>query len=130
MKQYTTIGLLLFTLTLAVFTSCKDEVQINPIVGIWEFYEEEKGLIGDREVIVFSRHIELTFNPDDTGLEEIDYVIYDVPDSSNSNFVYLTKNGILTLFFGAEPSDYTYSISGNKLTITYPGETLTFTKVE
>ena len=130
MNKILAIRLVLVIAIIGFFTSCKDEVVIDPIVGVWEYSEIERGGEDDVTDIIFSRHIELTFNPDNTGLEEIDYIIYDQPDSHNSNFVYLTKNGILTLFFGVEPTDYTYSISGNKLTIKYPSEELVFTKVE
>jgi hypothetical protein len=121
MKRKFAIGLIFLFLALGFLNSCKEEVAVDPIVGIWEFSEEEED---------FSRFIKLTFNPDNTGLEEIDYIIYGQPDSNNSNFVYLVKNGILTLFYGVEPSDYPYSISGNKLTISYPSEELTFTKAD
>lgn len=122
MKKYFAIGLTLMVLVLVSFTSCQDdEIPIDPIVGIWEFSESDED---------FSRTVTLTFNPDNTGLEEIDYLIYGQPDSNNSNFVYLLKGSTLTLFYGVEPTDYPYAISGNKLTITYPEEVLVFTKKE
>lgn len=122
MKKHFAFGLTLMVLVLGSFTSCQDdEIPIDPIVGIWEFSESDED---------FSRIVTLTFNPDNTGLEEIDYLIYGQPDSNNSNFVYLLKGSTLTLFYGAEPTDYPYAISGNQLTITYPEEVLVFTKKE
>ena len=131
MKQYKSVGLILLTLIVGFLYSCKDEVEVNPIVGVWEFSEVENGNGEDGAPdIIYSRYIKLTFNPDNTGLEEIDYIIYDQPDSYNSNFVYLTKNDILTFFYGAQPTDRPYSIDGNKLTITYLSEELVYTKIE
>jgi len=120
MKKYFAVGLTFLILILGSITSCQnDEIPIDPIVGIWEFSESTED---------FSRTVQLTFNADNTGLEEIEFLIYDQPDSSNSNFVYLLKDSILTLIFGVEPTDYPYTISGNKLTITYPDEVLVFTR--
>lgn len=118
MKKYFATGITLMILIFSSITSCKkEEIPLDPIVGIWEFTESSED---------FSRIIKLTFNPDNTGLSQTDYLIYGEPDSKNSNFVYLTNGSILTIILGVEPTDYPYSISGNQLTITYPEEVLVF----
>jgi hypothetical protein len=120
MKNLYAFGIAVVFIVLVSITSCnKDDIQVDPIVGEWEYSETQED---------FSRTITMTFMADNTGLEEIDYIIYGQPDSRNSNFVYLLNEGILTLIFGVEPNDYPYNISENKLTITYPDEVLTFTR--
>lgn len=127
MKKYSAFGLIVLIFVFGLVTSCgKDDEPVDPIVGMWEFSEMEKD---DEGKIVFARTIVLTFNPDNTGLEEIDYIIYGQPDSNNSNIVWLTKNNVLTLFYGVEPNDYTYSISGDKLTISYSDEDIIYTRI-
>ena len=103
-----------------LITACqKEEEPVDPIVGSWEYTESSED---------FSRIVTLTFNADKSGLSKVSYIIYGDADERNNNFTYSTKNGILTLIIGFEITDSPYSISEDKLTTTFQGDLLVFTR--
>lgn len=119
MKKITcfiTVLIVIFTLT----TACqKDEEPVDPIVGTWEYTESS---------VDFSRTVTLTFNADKSGLSKVKYLVFGDGDEKNNNFIYSTKDGILTLIIGFEITDVPYLISENQLTTTFQGEVLVFTR--
>ena len=114
---FITILIVVFTLN----TACqKEEEPVDPIVGTWEYTESS---------VDFSRTVTLTFNSDKSGLSKVTYLVFGDGDEKNNNFVYNTKDGILTLIIGFEITDVPYLISENQLTTTFQGEVLVFTRI-
>jgi len=120
MKKSCAFIIVLMLTVLSSITSCnKEEIPLDPIVGIWEYSNIQKD---------FSISATLTFNEDKTGLSQVEYIIYGKPESRNSNFVYITSGSILTIIIGTEITETPYSISENQLSITYLGEDMVLTK--
>ena len=120
MKKYITVGLTLMIVVFSSVTSCnKEEIPVDPIVGIWEYSETSED---------FSMTVTLTFNSDKTGLSKVAYIVFGQPESYNYNFIYSTNGSVLTLIVGTEITDTPYSISENKLTLNYLDEELVLTR--
>ena len=122
MKKINAIGITFILLILGSFISCdknKEENTINLIVGTWEYEESSEG---------FSMTVTLTFNSDNTGVSKIEIVYDGIPDTETSNFTYQISGNKLTVNEDGDISEVTYSISGDKLTITEDGYDMVFTK--
>ena len=100
-------------MALAVSVSCSDdgddEINGNPLVGSWIISESEAG---------FEISIRATFKQNSTGMLVTTVSIGGESESDSSGFTWSTSGDQLTLTIDGQSEVSTYSISGNKLTIT------------
>lgn len=102
---------LLFAFVLISFASCSsdsDDMAISDLVGTWAASESDAGISID---------VTATFKADYSG--SIVYVItFDgASETQTESFTWSTDGNQLTLTIGGEAETATYSISGDKLTI-------------
>jgi hypothetical protein len=118
------IGIILL-LTMVTLVSCSkddDENVVNPLIGTWENSLTYDGVIFKNVY---------TFNANNTGVLSIIVSFQgEDPETYTENFNWsINNNNNLTLLIGGEMEVVNYSISGNKLTITFEGETIVFTRL-
>jgi len=118
------IGIILL-LTMVTLVSCSkddDENVVNPLIGTWENSLTYDGVIFKNVY---------TFNANNTGVLSIIVSFQgEDPETYTENFNWsINNNNNLTLLIGGEMEVVNYSISGNKLTITFDGETIVFTRL-
>ena len=91
----------------------------NDLVGTWGVSESIDG---------FEISIKVTFNADATGIINSAYTVNGETETEIDDFTWSTSGNQLTMVLYGDPEISTYSISGNKLTITQDGETTVLTK--
>ena len=113
--------LLIMVLAVMMSVSCSkdDDNDVNPIVGTWGLTETFDGEVIDIE-IAFKANLTGTIMSSIT----FDGTTYDESD----NFTWSTSGNKLTIVMDGETDVTTYSISGNKLTIDADGENLVLTR--
>ena len=112
--------LLIMVLAVTVFVSCSTDDDVNALVGTWGYTEMDE----DLEIKVTA-----TFNANLSG--EIDVVVAfnSGSETENSSFTWSTDGNKLTMVIDGDTETSTYSISGDKLTITDDdGETIVLTR--
>ena len=116
------IILLLMMVTLVSCSKDDDENVVNPLIGTWENSLTYDGVIFKNVY---------TFNANNTGVLSIIVSFQgEDPETYTENFNWsINNNNNLTLLIGGEMEVVNYSISGNKLTITFEGETIVFTRL-
>ena len=122
MKKFNLALITILVIALGVFNSCdkEEDEPTNPILGTWELTETGDG---------YSFTLTITFNANKTGILKEEYIEDDSTESYTDNFTYSTDNNDLVLIIDEETIELTYSVSGNKLTISEEGEEmLIFTK--
>jgi len=109
MKNLKYVLVMFVALTAAV--SCSDENgdDENPIVGTWIVSESEDGI---------AVSIEATFNEDNKGNMLASINFGDETITENNDFTWSTSGNKLTMEMNGETEVSTYVIVGNKLTIT------------
>jgi len=101
--------LIMFVALTATIACSDDSDDGNPIVGTWELSESAEGL----EV-----SLEATFNDNNKGTLLATISLLGETATENSSFTWSTDGDQLTMTMEGETEVSTYSISGNKLTIT------------
>ncbi len=120
MNQIRYFSLTIFALLLIVVVSCdKNDAADNPLVGTWEYVESFED---------FSMTVTITFRADQTGTSIMVVTLAGETESETTNFTYSTSGTKLTLTESNESTVLIYSVSGNKLTITEDGEQIVFTR--
>jgi len=113
MKNIKYLFVMVFAVMLAV--SCSDDDSssdpgTNALVGTWGATESDEG---------FELTVTATFNANQTGTAVTKTTIYGETETETENFTWSTSGNKLTVTSsGDSPEILTYSISGNKLTIT------------
>lgn len=110
MKNFKYLLVMFIALTAAV--SCSDDSAddpVNPILGTWSLTESAEGL----EV-----SLSATFNENNSGTMLATVSFQGESATENSTFTWKTDGDQLTLVMDGETEVSTYSISGNKLTLT------------
>jgi len=110
---------MLVALTVSVSCSDDDDSMGNELVGTWELSESEEGV---------AITIEATFNSNYKGTLASTFTFAGQSETDNSNFTWSTEGNILTMVMDGETDISTYSISGNKLTITDEGDSFVLTR--
>lgn len=119
------IILLLIMVTLISCNKDDDENVVNPLIGTWEntvTYTEENLIM--KQVV--------TFNTNNTGLWTVTGTFQGgTPMIETNNFTWNSNGNKLTIIIDNETEAEvgTYTISGNKLSMTFYGETLIFTRL-
>ena len=106
--KYVLIMFVALTATIAC-SDDGDDGDVNPIVGTWEISESEAG---------FSVSISATFKENKSGTMVATVAFGGESETENSSFTWSTSGNQLTMVIDGETEVSTYSISGNKLTIT------------
>ena len=96
-------------LTAAISCTDDSDADTNPIVGTWTVSESEAG---------FSVSISATFEENNKGTMLATVGFGGESATENSSFTWSTDGDQLTMVIDGETEVSTYSISGNKLTIT------------
>ena len=109
MKNFKYVLVMFLAMTAMVSCSDDSEDDANPIVGTWVLSESEAG---------FEISIEATFNENNKGTMLSTVSFAGESASENSTFTWSTDGDQLTMVIEGETEVSTYSISGNKLTIT------------
>lgn len=112
--KYVLIMFVALTATIAC-SDDGDDGDVNPIVGTWSLSESEAGI---------SVNYAFTFNENNKGDLAASISILGETETENSSFTWSTSGDQLTITIDGETDVATYSISGDKLTITYEGETV------
>ncbi|SDB23321.1 hypothetical protein SAMN03097699_0216 [Flavobacteriaceae bacterium MAR_2010_188] len=120
--------LFVFLFSVLLSTSCNNDddnssdSNDSALIGSWEASDEDEG-------IEFS--IMLTFNSNNSGTLVVESTFDGETETESDNFTWSTSGNKLTIQSSSEPpSILTYSISGNKLTITdEDGDPTILTKV-
>lgn len=110
MKKFKYLLIMLVALTVSV--SCSDDdddMGSNELVGTWGLTESEDGI---------AISIAATFNANFKGTIASTFSFGGESETDNSNFTWSTEGNKLTMVMNGETDISTYSISGNKLTIT------------
>ena len=113
--------LIIMVLAVTVFVSCStDDDNVNALVGTWEFTEIDE----DLEI-----NVTATFNENLSGEIYAVVVFNGGSETENSSFTWSTDGNKLTMVIDGDTETSTYSISGDKLTITDDdGETTVLTR--
>jgi hypothetical protein len=119
--KYVLIMFVALTATIACSDdSDSDDANVNPIVGTWGISESDSG---------FSVSIEATFKENKTGTMVATVSFGGESETDNSSFTWSTSGDQLTLNMDGDTAVSTYSISGDKLTITdSDGDATVFTR--
>ncbi|MUP46745.1 hypothetical protein E0K83_13450 [Gramella sp. BOM4] len=114
MKSIKPLVLLFLSVLLSV--SCNDDddngsdVNDSSLIGSWEFTEVDEG----EEFFVT-----ITFNSNSTGVLTTEITFDGETETESENFTWSTSGNKLTIKTSNEPASIlTYSVSGNRLTIT------------
>ena len=119
------IKTLLFALLLVSFTACSSDddemsdASDTALVGTWTITETE----GETE---FSEKV--TFNANSSGDIVSTTTFEGTTETQTISFTWNTSENKLTLVIDAKTEIYTYSISGDKLTITDQDDVVVFTR--
>ena len=102
---------LVMFLAITAMVSCSDDSDdnVNPIVGTWLLSESEAG---------FEISMEATFNANNKGSLLASVSFGGVSETDNSSFTWSTDGDQLTMVMNGETEVSTYTIVGNKLTLT------------
>lgn len=119
MKKILIVALLLFV-NLISCSKDDEDISNHPLVGIWEYSVTEQGMFIQQ---VFN------FNVNKTGVMSITLTFEGITETETENFTWSTNNNKLTLFIGDDSEVVNYVISGNKLSITFDGVTIVFTRL-
>jgi hypothetical protein len=113
--KYVLIMFVALTATIAC-SDDGDDGDVNPIVGTWGISESEGG---------FAVSISATFNENNKGTMVATITIGDQSETDNSSFTWSTSGDQLTMTIDGDTEVSTYSISGDKLTIIDEDDTVT-----
>ena len=113
--KYVLIMFVALTATVAC-SDDSDDADVNPIVGTWGLSESESG---------FSVSLSVTFAENNKGTMVATVSFGGESETDNSSFTWSTSGNKLTMVMDGDTDVSTYSISGEKLTITDDDGTIT-----
>jgi hypothetical protein len=120
MKKMKYLLIMVMAVMISVSCSDDDDDDVNPIVGTWEFTETFDGEVID---------IEVTFMENLTGTLLVTYTYQgEIEIDESENFTWSTSGNKLTMVIDGETDISTYLIVGNKLTITSDGDVTILTR--
>ncbi|MCJ7757522.1 MAG: lipocalin family protein [Gillisia sp.] len=124
MKKITYLFAMVFAVMLSVSCSSDDDsgsdLSTNALIGTWEIIE-----LGDG----FEYKVTVTFNANNSGTMVNVETFEGETETETENFTWSTSGNKLTISSSGESEVVTYTISGNKLTITdQDGYVVVFTK--
>ena len=119
MKKIKYLLIMAMAVMMSVSCSKDDDDDVNPIVGTWGYTETFDG-----EVLVF----EVTFKENLTGTMMSSVTFDGATYEESDNFTWSTSGNKLTMVIAGETDISTFSISGNKLTIDLDGDNFVLTK--
>lgn len=119
MKKMKYLLIMAMAVMMSVSCSKDDDDDVNPIVGTWGLTETIDG-----EVIDF----EITFKENLTGTIMSSITFDGTTYDESDNFTWSTSGNKLTIVIDGETDITTYSISGNKLTINVDDENIVLTR--
>ena len=113
--KYVLIMFVALTATIAC-SDDSDDSDVNPIVGTWGLSGAESG---------FEVSLSATFTANNKGTMVVTISLGGESQTENSSFTWSTSGDQLTIVMDGETEVSTYSISGNKLTLTDDDGTIT-----
>ena len=119
MKKMKYLVVMLLAVMMTVSCSKDDNDDVNSIVGTWGLTETVEGIVIDFEV---------TFNENLTGTMLSSITMDGESFDESDSFTWSTSGNKLTMVINGETDISTYSISGSKLTIGLDGENLVLTR--
>ena len=122
MKNIKYLFVMVFAVVLSVSCSGDDDSSSSnssDLVGIWETTDVQEGI---------DYNITATFNVNNSGNFTSVSTFDGFTKTEIDDFTWSTSGNKLTLFIEGESWVPTYSITGNQLTITDQGDTIIFTK--
>ena len=120
MKKMKYLLIMVMAVMISVCCSDDDDDGVNPLVGTWGFTETFEG-----EEIA----LEVSFKENLTGTLLVTYTYEgEIEVDESENFTWSTSGNELTMVIGGETDVSTYLIVGNKLTITSDGEITILTR--
>ena len=124
MKYIKYLILMVFAVMLSVSCNSDDDSNSNindrALVGTWGYTEIDEGI--EIEMLI-------TFNSNQTGVVVLSFTLDEETETESENFTWSSSGNKLTITSGGQAEIITYSIAGNKLTLSDPaGESTVFTK--
>jgi len=120
MKKMKYLLIMVMAVMISVSCSDDDDDDVNPIVGTWEFTETFDGEVID---------IEVTFMENLTGTLLVTYTYQgEIEIDESENFTWSTSGNKLTMVIDGDADISTYLIVGNILTITSDGDVTILTR--
>ncbi|MFO7719085.1 MAG: lipocalin family protein [Gillisia sp.] len=126
MKNFKYLFVLFFAVMLSVSCNSDDDssrdLNDSALVGTWGITEIDEALDIEIEVLI-------TFNANNSGRIVSSVTFEGETETETENFTWSTSGNKLTITSSGETEVVTYSINGNELTITdLDGEVVVFTK--
>ncbi|MCJ7756741.1 MAG: lipocalin family protein [Gillisia sp.] len=124
MKKITYLFVMVFAVMLSVSCSGDDDsssdLSTNALVGTWGVTEIAEGM---------EMKVRVTFNANNSGTSVLTFTFEGETETETENFSWSTSGNKLTISSSGESEVVTYAINGNKLTITdQDGEVVVLTK--
>lgn len=124
MKNFKYLFVVFFAVMLSVSCNSDDDnssdLNDSALVGTWGITEIDEAF----EIVVL-----ITFNANNSGRLVSSFTFEGTTETETENFTWSTSGNKLTMSSGGETAISTYFINGDKLTITEPsGESAVFTK--
>ncbi len=121
MKNIKYLIVMVFAVLLSVSCSSDDDSgSTHALVGTWGVTEIVEGM---------ELKVRVTFNANNSGTSVLTFTFEGETETETENFTWSTSGNKLTMSISGESEVVTYSINGNKLTITdQDNEVVVFTK--